>query len=107
MEKRLLLDGVNVRCAHAGMHQGVISAAAVLAHATVSALALADHALAGAELTLHGLVGKLPVITGFGQVAGLIVTRSGSSGGRTQPWCKTYGRRRHCRRLQKSAAIGH
>src|ERR1035441_6920432 len=59
MEQGLLLDGIDVRGRDARIHQRVVDAATVFAHAAIAAFAVVDHALAGAKLALDLLVGQL------------------------------------------------
>jgi hypothetical protein len=61
VEERLLFDGIDVGRAHARVHQRVVDAAAILAHAAVAALLVAHYALARAELALDLAVGQLLV----------------------------------------------
>src|ERR1035441_4829684 len=59
MEQGLLLDGIDVRGRDARIHQRVVGAATVFAHAAIAAFAVVDHALAGAKLALDLLRRRL------------------------------------------------
>src|SRR5664280_1099279 len=61
MEQGLLLDGIDVRGRDARIHQRVVDAATVFAHAAIAAFAVVDHALAGAKLALDLFVRQLLV----------------------------------------------
>src|SRR5664280_892029 len=61
MEQGLLFDGIDVRGRDARIHQRVVRAATVFAHAAIAAFAVVDHALAGAKLALDLLVRQLLV----------------------------------------------
>jgi hypothetical protein len=65
MEQGLLLEGVNVCCTHARVHQRVIGSATILPHTTISALSISHRTFARAQLALDLLVLKFLVELGF------------------------------------------
>ena len=109
VEERLLLDGIDVRRAHARMHERVVDAAAILAHAAVAALLVAHHALARAQFALDLAVLQLLVelrLEGELRVALCLPARcrGDGRGGRGQ-FSRSQRRSRGQRALQKRAAV--
>ena len=52
MEEGLLLDGIDVRRAHARMHQRVVGSSAILPHSAIAAFAISHRAFARTQLAL-------------------------------------------------------
>jgi hypothetical protein len=86
VEKRLLLDGINVRGAHPRVHQRVVGSAAILPHAAIAAFPISHRAFARTQLALDLLVvGKFLVELCFdGESRIVLLCETGPRGSRDE-----------------------
>jgi len=109
MEQRFLLDGIDVRGAHARMHQRVVAASAILADSAVAPLLIVDHALAGTQLAARFLVGQLFVKLGLDDKPRILRGRRASTQSKAGPsrHARTHASReaRNAGHLQERSAI--
>ena len=102
-------DGIDVRGAHARMHQRVVAASAILAYSAVAPLLIVDHAFAGTQLAPRFPVRQLLVKLGLDDKPRILRGRRAGTQGKAGPSRHT---RTHASReagnageLQKRSAI--
>src|SRR5271157_161177 len=109
MEQRFLLDGIDVRRAHTGMHQRVVAASAILADSAVAPLAIVYNAFAGTQLTPGFLVGQLFVKLGLNDKPRILRRRRARTQSKAGPSRHTRTRAsreaRNASQLQERSAI--